>query len=213
MARMVILLGAPGSGKGTQAKRIAEAYGYPQISTGDILRDAVRRGTPLGLAAKAAMDRGALVPDDVVIGIIRERIQESDCAGGCTLDGFPRTVEQARALAGLAGAFRETVLFFDVSDELLIRRLTGRRSCAACGAIYNVFFTPPAQEGRCDRCGGALVQRDDDRENVVRNRLAVYRQHTEPLTAHYAAQGTLVRLDGSLDIDPLFEQIRRVLAG
>jgi adenylate kinase len=213
MARMVILLGAPGSGKGTQAKRIAEAYGYPQVSTGDILRDAVRRGTRLGLEAKAAMDKGALVPDDVVIGIIRERLLEPDCAGGCTLDGFPRTVEQARALAGLSDAYRETVLFFDVAEDLLVRRLTGRRNCGGCGAIFNVYFTPPAREDRCDRCGGALSQRDDDREDVVRNRLAVYRQHTEPLVAHYTARGALVRLDGSLDIEPLFEQIRRVLAG
>ncbi len=212
MARMVILLGAPvperAPRRNASPMRMAIRRFPPETSS-----DAVRRDTPLGQAARAAMDRGRWQAlDDVVIGIIRERIQEPDCAGGCTLDGFPRTVEQARALAGLAGAFRETVLFFDVSDELLVRRLTGRRNCAACGAIYNVFFTPPAQAGRCDRCGGALVQRDDDREDVVRNRLAVYRQHTESLVAHYAATGNLVRLDGGLDIDPLFERIRQELA-
>ena len=213
MRVMLVLLGAPGSGKGTQAKRIFERFGYPQISTGDILREAVRKGTELGRKAKAVMDAGSLVSDEIVIGIIRERLQEPDCATGCILDGFPRTVVQAEALASLAaGEFHIRVLHFELPETELIQRLTGRRSCGGCGAIYNLHSAPPATEGACDRCGGALTQRDDDQEATVRRRLAVYREQTRPLIEWYDRQGLLETVNAAGEIDEIFRAIERVIS-
>jgi len=211
MRQLLILLGAPGSGKGTQAKMVFERFGYPQVSTGDMLRDAIRRDTPLGREAKAAVNSGRLVPDEVVIGIIRERLAEPDCADGCSLDGFPRTVEQAEALEKIAADFQPRVLFFEVPAEILVRRLTGRRNCQGCGAICNVYFTPPAREGLCDRCGGALTRREDDTEEIVRRRLAVYEEHTAPLVEFYRQRGQLQSLDGDAPMDLIFESVVRVI--
>lgn len=212
MRRMLVLLGPPGSGKGTQAKLLFEQFGCPQISTGDMLREAVRKGTELGQKAKAVMDAGGLVSDDIVIGLIRERLQEPDCAGGCTLDGFPRTVVQAEALEGLiAGQFEIRVLFFDVPEDILVRRLAGRRNCTGCGAIFNVYFAPSAKPDACDRCGGALIQRDDDREETVRRRLTVYRSQTEPLIEWYRSRGVLQTVTGDGEVEEIFRRIQRVL--
>jgi adenylate kinase len=213
MRMMLVLLGPPGSGKGTQAKLLFEQFGCPQISTGDMLREAVRKGTALGRKARAVMDAGGLVSDDLVIGLIRERLQEPDCANGCTLDGFPRTVVQAEALAGLiAGQFELRVLYFDVPEDILVRRLTGRRNCLQCGAIFNVHSAPPARPDACDRCGGALSQRDDDREETVRHRLAVYRAQTEPLIEWYRSRGVLETVTGDRGVEEISRQIRKVIA-
>ena len=211
MRQLLILLGAPGSGKGTQAKMVFERFGYPQVSTGDILRDAIRRDTHLGREAKAAVNSGRLVPDEVVIGIIEERLNQPDCASGCSLDGFPRTVEQAEALEKLAADFQPRVLFFEVPAEVLVRRLTGRRNCQACGAICNVYFTPPVKEDVCDRCGGALVRREDDAEEIVRRRLAVYEEHTAPLAGFYRERGQLVAVDGNAPMGEIFETVVRAI--
>lgn len=213
MRMMLVLLGPPGSGKGTQAKLLFEQFGCPQISTGDMLREAVRRGTELGRKAKAVMDAGGLVSDDIVIGLIRERLQEPDCANGCTLDGFPRTVVQAEALAGLIiGQFEIRVLYFDVPEDILVRRLAGRRNCVQCGAIFNVYSAPSARPDVCDRCGGALTQRDDDREETVRRRLKVYRAQTEPLIEWYRSRGVLETVTGDQSVAEMARQIQRVLA-
>ena len=213
MRMMLVLLGPPGSGKGTQAKLLFEQFGCPQISTGDMLREAVRRGTELGRKAKAVMDAGGLVSDDIVIGLIRERLQESDCANGCTLDGFPRTVVQAEALAGLiVGQFEIRVLYFDVPEDILVRRLTGRRNCVQCGAIFNVDSAPSARPDVCDRCCGALTQRDDDREETVRRRLVVFRSQTEPLIEWYRSRGVLETVTGDRGVEEIFRQIQQVLA-
>lgn len=213
MRMMLVLLGPPGSGKGTQAKLLFEQFGCPQISTGDMLREAVRKGTGLGCKAKAVMDAGGLVSDEIVIGLIRERLQEPDCANGCTLDGFPRTVVQAEALAALiAGQFEIRVLYFDVPEDVLVRRLTGRRNCVACGAIFNVSSAPSARPDVCDRCGGALTQRDDDREETVRRRLAVYRSQTEPLIEWYRSRGVLETVSGDRGVEEISRQIQQVLA-
>lgn len=188
----IVLLGAPGSGKGTQAERIAPAFGLPHVSTGDILRAAVKAGTQLGTAAKRSMDVGELVSDEVVIGIIRERLAEPDTSQGFMLDGFPRTLEQARALDEMladAGRSLTLVLLIDVPEDELVQRLAGRRACRSCGKGYNVVFDPPAKPGVCDVCGGELFQRDDDNEATVRNRLTVYRNQTAPLIDYYRAAG------------------------
>lgn len=212
MPPILILLGAPGSGKGTQAKRIEAQLGLPQISTGDILRDAVHRQTPLGCKAKAAMDAGNLVPDDVVIGIIEERLKRDDCVAGCVLDGFPRTVTQAQALGRLVqNRFHLKAIQMDVPEEDLMKRLTGRRNCVKCGAIFNVYFSPVEIDNRCDRCGGELVQRADDTAEVVKNRLAVYRQHTQPLIAYYDRQHLLHTVDAQGDVSEIFERIHRLI--
>ena len=212
----VVLLGAPGSGKGTQAERIAPAYGLPHISTGDMLRAAVARGADLGLAAKAHMDAGGLVPDEVVVGLIRERLVEDDAAGGFVLDGFPRTLEQAGALdvmLALSGRALTHVLLFDVPEEELVRRLSGRRTCRACGKGYHLVFDPPRVDGVCDKCGGELFQRGDDNEATVRNRLAVYGQQTEPLVGYYAAHGLLHTFHGGGRMpDEVFADVQRLLS-
>lgn len=197
MKRRIVLLGAPGAGKGTQARRLAEREGLAHLSTGDLLRAAVTAGTPAGQAAKGHMDAGRLVPDEVVFGVLFERLGER--TPGFVLDGFPRNVTQAeeldRRLAAL-GLPLEAVVDLDVPDARLLARLTGRRGCRACGRIFHVDFQPPREPGRCDGCGGALQQRDDDREAVVAERLAVYHRQTEPLRAHYRARGLLARVDG-----------------
>ncbi len=206
--KLIILLGPPGAGKGTQAKKISEKFKIPHVSTGDMLREAVRNGTELGLKAKAAMDSGKLVSDEIVLGIVKERIFRSDCEKGCMLDGFPRNISQAESLKNMVGNDREMVaLLIDVDKDILIKRLTGRRNCLKCGAIYNVYFSPPRVEGKCDRCGGDLVQRDDDREDVVKKRLEVYEKNTLPLIEYYESEGILKKVDGSMDPDVVFEKI------
>jgi adenylate kinase len=212
----VVLLGAPGSGKGTQAERIAPAFGVPHISTGDMLRAALQAGTELGLTAKKYMYAGELVPDDVVVGIIRERLAEPDAARGFLLDGFPRTLEQAAALDAMlaaAGRALNVVLLIDGPEEELVRRLAGRRACRDCGKGYHVIFDPPRQEGVCDVCGGQLYQRADDAEETVRNRLAVYRRQTEPLVGYYAERGVLQKVFGGGRMpDEVYGDVEKVLA-
>ncbi len=210
----LILLGPPGAGKGTQAKRLVDKFGIPQISTGDMLRAALKAGTELGLTAKKYMDAGQLVPDEVVIGLIEERVAKDDCKKGFMLDGFPRTVGQADALKGVLsklGLTIDHVISIEVPNEELVERLTGRRTCRACGAGFHVLFDPPKKEGVCDKCGGELYQRDDDKEETIRNRLKVYESQTEPLIAYYKKAGTLRPIAGQGSIDDIFARIEAVL--
>jgi len=210
----IILLGPPGAGKGTQAKRLIDKYGIPQISTGDMLRAALKEGTPLGLEAKKYMDKGALVPDTVVIGLVKERIQQKDCAKGYMLDGFPRNVSQAEALDKMLtdlGQKIDDVVCIEVPNDELVARLTGRRTCRDCGAGYHVMFDPPKKEGVCDKCGGELYQRDDDNETTVKSRLEVYADQTEPLIDYYDKQGKLRRINGVGDMEVIFGRITSVL--
>jgi len=210
----LILLGPPGAGKGTQAKMLTDLFGIPQISTGDILRAAVSEGTPMGLKAKACMDAGTLVPDEVVIGIVSDRLQKEDCAKGFILDGFPRTVPQADALKGTLASLEknlDSVLSLEVDSEALVERLTGRRTCRGCTKGYHVKFDPPQIEGKCDACGGELIQRDDDREETIRKRLQVYHEQTAPLINYYQKEGLLTSIDGMLDIATVRTRILKVL--
>jgi len=210
----LIFLGPPGAGKGTQAKMLVERYGIPQVSTGDILRAAVAEGTELGKKAKEYMEAGKLVPDEVVIGIIEERLKQSDCEKGFILDGFPRTVPQAEALDKVLekmGRKIDHVLTLDVPEEELIRRLTGRRTCKKCGAMYHIIFNPPKVEGVCDKCGGELYQRPDDNEETVRSRLSVYEQQTRPLIDFYEKKGLVRKIDGRGEIKEIFDQIVKIL--
>jgi adenylate kinase len=212
----VILLGPPGAGKGTQAKMLTERYGVPQISTGDILRAAVATGTSLGREAKTYMDRGALVPDDVVIGIVRDRLAEPDCRGGYLLDGFPRTVAQAEALTRMlreVGAPLPSVVSLDVDEEEVVRRLAGRRTCQTCGEPFHVEFHPARVEGICDKCGGTLIQREDDTEKTIRRRLQVFREQTEPLISYYQKQGLTMRVNGLGETGEIFARISSKLEG
>jgi adenylate kinase len=202
----MILLGPPGAGKGTQAKMLLEKLAIPQISTGDILRAAVKDGTPMGLEAKSFMDSGGLVPDSVVIGIIRDRIQDEDCGKGYILDGFPRTIAQAEALDTMLselGSGIDAVVSLQADEEELVRRLTGRRTCRSCGFGFHVMFKPPKTEGVCDECGGELYQRDDDQETAIRERLSVYGEQTRPLIDYYRGKGTLKEVDGLGDIQEI----------
>lgn len=211
----LILLGPPGAGKGTQAKMLADRFDIPQISTGDILRAAVKEGTPMGVKAKAFMDAGGLVPDEVVVGIVRERLLKSDCAGGFILDGFPRTVAQADALReslNQLGKDLDAVVSLEVDVEALVERLTGRRTCRECGRGYHVKFDPPKSIEVCDVCGGGLFQRDDDREETIRKRLDVYHAQTAPLVDYYRASGLLVGIDGMREIDNVQQQILTALS-
>lgn len=204
MSVNLILLGPPGAGKGTQAQFLIEKFGIPQVSTGDMLRAAVAAGTEMGLKAKACMDAGDLVPDAVVVGIVKERLQQADCVGGYILDGFPRTVAQADALAAAladAGQKIDAVICFTVDAEALIERLTGRRTCRGCAAGYHVRFDPPKADGICDKCGGELYQRDDDQESTIRKRLEVYQQQTAPLVDYYQQANLLKTVDGMAPID------------
>jgi adenylate kinases len=212
----IVFMGLPGAGKGTQAERIVASFGIPHISTGDMFRQAVREGTPLGLKAKEYMDKGLLVPDEVTVGIVRERLSQGDCAKGFLLDGFPRTVPQAEALdATLAelGRRLDHVIYLDVCKETLLARLTGRRICRQCGATYHVVFNPPRQEGVCDKCGGELYQRDDDKEETVATRLEVNLAQMEPLLAYYEEKGLLRRVNGEQEIDAVFADIAQILRG
>ena len=205
-----ILLGPPGAGKGTQAKLMIDKWKVPQVSTGDILRAAVREGTALGVEAKGFMDSGGLVPDRVVIGIIAERLKEEDAADGFILDGFPRTIPQAQALQGILddlGRNIDHVISIEVDDEELVARLTGRRMCKGCGESFHVVFNPSDKEGVCDRCNGELYQRDDDQEETIRQRLAVYSDQTQPLIAYYEKQGKLRRIDGTGSIEAIFSRV------
>ena len=211
----VIMLGPPGAGKGTQASRIAEAYGIPHISTGDMFRANLKSETPLGLEAKGYMDAGELVPDDVTNRMVDDRLTWDDTANGWNLDGFPRTLPQAEALAGILddkGTAIDVVLRFAVDDDEVVDRLSGRRMCRGCGEIYHVEFRPPEVEGVCDVCGGELYQRDDDREEVIRNRLASYAEDTAPLEAYYAERGLLRDVEAVGDIDEVTQRALAVLA-
>jgi adenylate kinase len=200
----IVLLGAPGSGKGTQAKKLVADYGYPQVSTGDLLRDAVARGTAYGRQAKAAMDAGRLVSDDIVLGILKDRLAQPDAANGFILDGYPRNLAQAEALEGVLaelGQQLDAAVLMDLDHDILLKRLTGRRSCSGCGRVYNIHFLPPPADERCETCGGALVQRADDREETIGRRLEVYRAETAPLVEHYRDIGKLrvVAAEGPFD--------------
>lgn len=206
----LILLGAPGAGKGTQADIIKQKLGIPTISTGNILRAAVKNGTPTGLKAKAFMDAGQLVPDEVIIGVITERLQESDCANGYILDGVPRTIAQAEALEQ-AGIRFDAVVALEVPDQRIVDRMGGRRVCEHCGASYHIVHIPPKSEGVCDACGGALVQRKDDRPETVLDRLAVYHKETEPLKDFYEARGVLKIVDDLPTVEDTTQAIMKVL--
>ena len=210
----IILLGPPGSGKGTQALKLGEQYHIPQISTGDILRGAVKERTPLGVEAQGYMDQGKLVPDEVVVGIVRERLMAADCNGGFILDGFPRTLPQAEALDGtLQGMQRKIdhVISVEVDNEELLRRLTGRRTCRTCGTMYHLIFNPPKKDGICDQCGGELYQRDDDQEATIRARLQVYEEQTAPLIAYYRNKGLVRSIDGVGAIEEIFQAIVKAI--
>ena len=210
----IILLGPPGAGKGTQAKMLVDKYGIPQISTGDILRANLKAQTELGLEAKKYMDAGKLVPDEVVIGIINNRLKEADCQKGYMLDGFPRTVAQAEALDKIlaeGGSGIDDVISIDVPNEELMGRLTGRRTCRQCGQGFHVMFDPPKQEGVCDKCNGELYQRDDDNEETVGNRLKVYADQTQPLIDYYTAKGLLRPIQGVGKMSEVFDRIVAVL--
>ncbi|MBE0569048.1 MAG: adenylate kinase [Deltaproteobacteria bacterium] len=210
----IILLGPPGAGKGTQAKKLTQAFAIPQISTGDMLRAAVKDGTALGRQAKAFMDAGGLVPDEVVIGIVKERLAAADCAQGFILDGFPRTIPQAQALDRVTkelGKEIRFVLSLEVDQNDLTERLCGRRTCTGCGAMYHVNFNPPKAAGKCDKCGGALIQRDDDKEETIMNRLANYNKATAPLLDYYRNTGKIRSVVASGEIDAIYDSIVKIL--
>lgn len=212
----IILLGPPGAGKGTQAKDLVNKYGIPQISTGDILRKNLAEKTPLGLEAKKFMDAGGLVPDSVVIGIVKERLKEADCKKGYILDGFPRTVPQAeeldRALAEMKTPL-DKVLSIEVKDEELVKRLSGRRTCRSCQEGYHVMFKAPKVADKCDKCGGELYQRDDDKEEAIKNRLVVYQKSTAPLIAYYTGKGLLRAVDGVGSMGDILKRMVAALEG
>jgi len=209
----IILLGSPGSGKGTQAQFITEKYGIPQISTGDMLRAAVRAGTPLGVAAKKVMDAGGLVSDDIILGLIKERITQADCANGFLLDGFPRTIAQAEGLEAM-GVIIDTVIEIQVADEEIVKRMAGRRVHLASGRTYHIEFNPPAVDGIDDVTGEPLIQRDDDKEETVRKRLSVYHEQTKPLVGYYSAEGkpvTFRSITGTGKVDEITAKVFAIL--
>ncbi len=211
----IILMGGPGAGKGTQANPLVERFHFPHISTGDMFRAAIKEGTALGLKAKSYMDAGGLVPDEVTIGIVEERLALPDCADGFLLDGFPRTLAQGSALAGILerlGMKLDGVINIEVDEEVLIPRLTGRRVCRSCGSSYHMIFNAPKQEGVCGQCGGELYQRSDDTVETAKNRLNVYNSQTEPLIAFYEEKGLLKRINGDQPIDQVFQDILKALA-
>ena len=210
----IVLLGAPGSGKGTQAKKLVADYGYPQVSTGDLLRDAVARGTAHGLQAKAAMDAGRLVSDDIVLGILKDRLAQPDAANGFILDGYPRNLAQAESLEGVLaelGQPLDAAVLMELDHEVLLKRLTGRRSCSGCGRVYNIYFLPPPADGRCESCGGELVQRADDREETIGRRLEVYRAETAPLVEHYGEIGKLRVVEAEGPFDEVYARLVAIL--
>lgn len=211
----IIMLGAPGAGKGTQAQMIADKFGIPHISTGDIFRENVKNGTELGMEAIKYMDQGLLVPDELTVKILLDRVAKDDCENGYVLDGFPRTIPQAEVLDAAIKELGDKIDYainVDVPDENIIRRMSGRRACLACGATFHIEHIPPKQEGICDRCGKELVLRDDDREETVKNRLDVYHKQTQPLIDFYTKQGILKTVDGTADMKDVFTAIIAILS-
>jgi len=210
----IVLLGAPGAGKGTQAKKLIDKYGLPQISTGDLLRAAVSAGSTLGKEAKSYMDKGELVPDSVVLGMVEERLKQEDCKKGYILDGFPRNTAQAEALDKMLASLDmslDAALSVDVPFGDLMKRLTGRRTCKSCGQMYNIHFKAPQKEGICDKCGGELFQRDDDKEETIKKRLDVYNAQTAPLIDYYQGKGILKTVSGTGSIDDIFAKVCEAL--
>jgi len=209
MKKTIVLLGLPGVGKGTQAKMISEKYGLPHISTGDILRNAVKEGNPLGIKAKTLMEAGELVSDEIICGIIKERLSKGDCGDGYLLDGFPRTITQADYLNNIDKI--NFAMIIDVPAELLIKRLALRRTCSSCGEMYHVEFNPPKVKGVCNKCGGTLLQREDDAEKTVKRRVEVYLKTTVPLIEYYRNRGVLKTINGNREISTVFNNIVEVL--
>ena len=210
----VVMLGAPGAGKGTQAKKIAAKYNIPHISTGDIFRANIKNGTELGKKAKTYIDQGLLVPDELVVDLVVDRVNQEDCADGYVLDGFPRTIPQAEALTkALAsqGQKLDYAIDVDVPDENIVRRMSGRRACVGCGATYHLEYAPTKKEGICDVCGGELILRDDDKPETVEKRLGVYHEQTQPLIDYYTNAGILKRVDGTVDIEEVFQAVVQIL--
>lgn len=210
----IIMLGAPGAGKGTQAKMIAAKYGIPHISTGDIFRANIKNGTELGAKAKEYMDKGLLVPDELVVDLVIDRFKEPDCENGYVLDGFPRTIPQAEALDKALTAIGESVDYainVEVPDENIINRMGGRRACVGCGATYHIVYSPTKVEGKCDTCGADLIIRDDDKPETVKNRLSVYHEQTQPLIDYYTNKGIARDVDGTVDMKDVFDAIVRIL--
>ncbi|MBR0410956.1 MAG: adenylate kinase [Eubacterium sp.] len=210
----IIMLGAPGAGKGTQAKMLADKYGIPHISTGDIFRANIKNNTELGKKAKGYMDAGQLVPDELVVDLVVDRIKNADCFKGFILDGFPRTIPQAEALDYALNNQNEKIDYainVDVPDENIIERMSGRRACVGCGATYHVVYNPTKKEGTCDKCGQDLILREDDKPETVKKRLQVYHEQTQPLIDHYEKKGALLTVDGTKDIQLVFEDITKVL--
>ncbi len=214
MIMNIILIGPPGAGKGTQATRMIDRLQVPQISTGDMFRAAVKEGSPMGKKAKEYMDKGALVPDDVVIGVVKERFQKPDCKKGFILDGFPRTLEQAKALDGLLkdlGTKLDHVVVIEVPDDYLVKRLTGRRTCRGCNYMHHIEFDPPKKSGVCDKCGGELYQRDDDQEATIRQRLTTYHGQTSPLIEYYGKQNIVRKINGTLSMEKVQDEIKKAI--
>lgn len=210
----LIMLGAPGAGKGTQAKKISAKYEIPHISTGDIFRANIKGGTELGMKAKAFMDQGQLVPDEITIGMLLDRIKEDDCKNGYVLDGFPRTIPQAESLTKALTELGDKIdwaVNVDVPDENIISRMSGRRACLGCGQTYHIVYNAPKQEGVCDVCGETLVLRDDDKPETVKKRLEVYHEQTQPLIDYYRAAGVLAEVDGTKDLENVFQDIVKIL--
>ena len=210
----IIMLGAPGAGKGTQAKKISEKYGIPHISTGDIFRSNIKNGTELGKKAKSYMDQGLLVPDELVVDLVVDRLAKDDCEKGCVLDGFPRTIPQAEALDAALAEKSDAVdmaIDIEVPDENIINRMSGRRACVNCGATYHIVHVPPKAEGICDVCGKELILRDDDKPETVKKRLDVYHEQTQPLIDYYSGKGVLKEVDGTKDMDDVTAEIIALL--
>ncbi len=210
----LVLLGGPGAGKGTQAERLSRALGIPQVSTGDLFRENLKNETRLGLLARGYMERGELVPDEVTVGMVRQRLQQPDCAGGAIFDGFPRTVAQAEALEALLaemGGRLAVVPYIKVPEEVLLARLAGRWTCKVCGAMYHQLFSPPQQAGVCDRCGGELYQRADDTPETQKHRIQVYFEQTAPLIGYYREKGLLVEVDGQRGIDEIQAELLEIV--
>ena len=208
------MLGAPGAGKGTQAKKIAEKYSIPHISTGDIFRANIKNGTELGQKAKTYMDQGLLVPDELVVDLVVDRVNQDDCVNGYVLDGFPRTIPQAEALDKALKELGQKIDYainVEVPDENIVRRMSGRRACVGCGATYHVVHAPTRLEGVCDRCGEKLILRDDDKPETVTKRLSVYHEQTQPLIDYYGAKGSLKEVDGTMDMEDVFADICNIL--
>ena len=211
----IVMLGAPGAGKGTQAQMMAAKFGLPHISTGDIFRENIKNGTELGKKAKSFMDAGQLVPDELTVEILLDRVKKDDCAKGYILDGFPRTIPQAQVLTDTLAKTGEQIDYainVDVPDSNIVARMSGRRSCPKCGASYHITFIPPKQEGICDSCGSALIQRDDDKPETVQNRLSVYHDQTQPLIDFYKEKGVLRTVDGTKEMQEVFDAISAILA-